>query len=94
MYVLVAVMQYFPEIRTNTPLASIMPVTFVVVLGMLRELLTDIKRFKEDRTTNARIYRKLSSTAINQIYAPDNNNGPKYSFPDSNPSLYQQVRSD
>lgn len=55
-YVAVAVLQFFPAIRSNTPLGSILPVTFVVLLGMLRELLTDIKRWREDKLNNSRTY--------------------------------------
>lgn len=42
--------------RTNDPIATIVPLAFVVALGMLKELLADLKRWREDRRTNQREY--------------------------------------
>ena len=55
-YLLNAIFQSLPDISTNSNLATIIPLTFVVVLGMLRELVADLKRFKQDRATNNRLY--------------------------------------
>ena len=56
-----AILQTIPSIRTNSPLASIIPLAFVVLLGMLREGLADIRRWREDRRTNARLYTRLEN---------------------------------
>ena len=55
-YLVNAIFQSIPSISTNDPLATIIPLAFVVLLGMLRELLADLKRWQVDRQTNARIY--------------------------------------
>lgn len=56
-----AILQSTPSISTNSPLASIVPLAFVVLLGMLREALADIRRWREDRRTNARLYTRLEN---------------------------------
>lgn len=60
-YVINAILQSTPSISTNSPLASIVPLAFVVLLGMLREGLADIRRWREDRRTNARLYTRLEN---------------------------------
>ncbi len=55
------ILQSFPSISTNNPLASFIPLAVVVGIGMIRELITDVKRWQEDRLTNARTYRRLYS---------------------------------
>ena len=60
-YLINAILQSFPSISTNTPLASILPLVFVVVLGMIRELVDDLKRWKSDRRTNKRKFTKVIS---------------------------------
>ncbi len=42
-------------------MASIVPLAFVVLLGMLREGLADLRRWREDRLTNARKYIRLEN---------------------------------
>jgi hypothetical protein len=43
-----------------------LPLLFVIVLGMIREALADIKRWKEDRKTNALLYHRVTSILSNQ----------------------------
>jgi hypothetical protein len=43
-------------------MATIIPLAFVILLGMLKELLADLKRWREDRRTNARLYTRINST--------------------------------
>jgi phospholipid-translocating ATPase len=42
-------------------MASIVPLAFVVLLGMLREGLADLRRWSEDRKINARKYTRLEN---------------------------------
>jgi len=60
-YVINGILQTIPSIRTNSPIASLVPMAFVVLLGMLREGLADIRRWREDRRTNARLYTRLEN---------------------------------
>jgi P-type E1-E2 ATPase len=60
LYVVNTIFQSIPKISNNSPLASLVPLAFVVLLGMLRELLADLKRWREDRRTNARKYVRVN----------------------------------
>ena len=60
-YVINAILQTIPSISTNSPVATIIPLAFVILLGMLREGLADIRRWREDRRTNARFYTRLEN---------------------------------
>jgi len=52
-YLVNVVFQFIPSVSTNDPLATLIPLTFVILLGMLREGIADFKRFRADRKTNA-----------------------------------------
>ena len=45
-------MQSIPAISTNDALATIIPLAYVVAVGMLKEFLADYKRYKADKKTN------------------------------------------
>ena len=42
----------FPAISTNSPMASLLPVIFIICVGMGKELYLEIKRWKEDKKLN------------------------------------------
>ena len=42
-----------PAISTNNPLATIIPLSFVIVVGIIKELVVEIKRWMDDRETNS-----------------------------------------
>jgi phospholipid-translocating ATPase len=46
------ILQSIPSIRTNSPLATLVPLTFVVILGMVKEAIAEIRRWQEDRAFN------------------------------------------
>jgi hypothetical protein len=60
-YVINAILQTIPSLSTNSPVATIVPLAFVILLGMLREGLADVRRWREDRRTNARLYTRLET---------------------------------
>ena len=60
-FVINAIIQSTPSLSTNSPMASIVPLAFVVLLGMLREGLADLRRWSEDRKINARKYTRLEN---------------------------------
>jgi hypothetical protein len=43
-------------------MASIIPLAFVILLGMLKEGLADVRRWREDRITNSRLYTRLENS--------------------------------
>ena len=48
-----AILQSFPSVSTNDPLYTIVPLTILILLGVLKEGLADYKRYKIDKITNA-----------------------------------------
>ena len=47
------VLQSIPAISTNNPLATGIPVLFVILLGMCKELYLEVKRWRADKKINA-----------------------------------------
>ena len=45
-------LQTIPSISTNTPLASLVPVSFVMVMGMIFEAVADLIRWDNDKRVN------------------------------------------
>lgn len=52
-YCMTAIMQCIPSIQTNSPMATLVPLAFVISLGILKELISELKRYKEDKAVNA-----------------------------------------
>ena len=46
-------MQSIPAVSTNSPIASLIPVIFVILVGMAKELYLECKRWKEDKRINS-----------------------------------------
>lgn len=65
-YLINAIFQSIPSISTNNPIFSILPLAFVILLGMIRELVDELKRFKSDRKTNSRKYVRITSKDMSQ----------------------------
>jgi len=58
-YLFNALLQCIPTISTNSPLATIIPLTFMIMLGVLKELVVELKRWHDDREANRKPYRRL-----------------------------------
>jgi uncharacterized membrane protein len=52
LYIFNGFLQSIPAISTNSPLASIVPVVWVMIMGMLFELVADIRRWRSDSKVN------------------------------------------
>ena len=63
-YLITSILQFFPSISVDTPLDTLIPLAFVVILGMIRELVADLKRWKQDNITNSRLYNKITSANV------------------------------
>lgn len=48
-----AILQSFPSVSTNDPLYTIIPLSVLIFLGILKEGLADYKRYKIDKAENA-----------------------------------------
>ena len=53
-------LQSVPAISTNSPLATGIPLLFIILLGMLKELYLELKRFNEDKRINSQSVQVLS----------------------------------
>ena len=51
-YTFNTIMQSIPAISTNSPMASMIPTIFIILVGMGKELYLEIKRWKEDKRIN------------------------------------------
>ena len=58
-YIFNAGLQMIPSISTNSPLASIIPVSWVILLGILFELIADLRRWQADRKQNRQPIHKV-----------------------------------
>lgn len=52
-YLANVILQSFPSISTNKPEYVGIVLTTLILIGMIKELMADCKRFKTDRTSNA-----------------------------------------
>ncbi len=46
-------LQSFPSISTNDPIFSVIVLVTLMIIGMVKELLADMKRYKTDKLSNA-----------------------------------------
>lgn len=59
-YLINGILQTMPSISTNDPLATIIPLVYVISLGILKEFLADYKRYKNDKKVNETKCHKLN----------------------------------
>ena len=58
-YLINVILQFQPNISTNSPLASLVPLCFVIFVGILKEFIADMKRWSQDRKTNNLLFKRL-----------------------------------
>lgn len=59
-----AILQSFPSVSTNDPLYTIIPLSILIFLGVLKEGLADYKRYKIDNMTNAAPVMRLTGKKL------------------------------
>jgi len=52
-YLVTAILNFIPAIAVNKPAATLVPLSFVILLGIAKEAVAEIKRYKDDKKTNA-----------------------------------------
>ena len=67
MYTFNTVMQSIKSISTNSPLVSLIPVIFVILVGMSKELYLECKRYKDDKRINQTPCRILHEVDLNAV---------------------------
>ena len=59
-YLVSGILQAIPSISTNDPMATIIPLAYVIVLGIFKEFLADYKRYQSDKKVNTYPATKLA----------------------------------
>ncbi|KAH7648587.1 hypothetical protein FG379_002057 [Cryptosporidium bovis] len=70
-YLIVALLQFIPELRTGPLFTYIAPLLFVLFITMSKEAVDDIKRYKRDRESNNKKYRKITRSGTKEIRSCD-----------------------
>lgn len=52
-YLVNTILQTIPQVSTNDPIHSLLPLLGVILVGMVLEAIADIKRYISDNKTNA-----------------------------------------
>lgn len=60
-------LQTIESINTNSPLASIIPVLWVMSMGIIFELLSDLRRYKSDKKVNSYLTNKMMVDASGKM---------------------------
>lgn len=58
-YIFTGILQFFPAIQTNKPFVILVPTFFVIGIGILKELLAELKRLSDDNKFNEQVYERV-----------------------------------
>jgi hypothetical protein len=58
-YLMNGIIQALPATGLNNPLATLIPLSFVILLGIIKEFVVEIKRWKEDKKFNSTVSFRL-----------------------------------
>ena len=58
-YLVNSLLQTFPAISTNSPLAGFIPTCWIILMGLLFDLLADLRRWRTDKAVNQAVVTKL-----------------------------------
>ncbi|OII71810.1 uncharacterized protein cubi_00618 [Cryptosporidium ubiquitum] len=70
-YLVVALFQFVPELRTGPLFTYIAPLLLVLSITIGKEAIDDIKRYKRDKEFNNKKYRKINKNGIQEIRSSD-----------------------
>lgn len=70
-YLVVALFQFIPELRTGPLFTYIAPLLLVLSITIGKEAIDDIKRYKRDKEFNNKKYRKITKNGIQEIRSSD-----------------------
>lgn len=59
-YLITGILQFFKKWQTNKPFVILVPTFFIIGLGIVKEALAEIKRYKEDKRFNAELYDRVA----------------------------------
>ncbi|KAH8581608.1 phospholipid-translocating P-type ATPase [Cryptosporidium sp. chipmunk genotype I] len=70
-YLIVALLQLVPELRTGPLFTYIAPLLLVISITIGKEAIDDIKRYKRDKEFNNKKYRKINKNGVQEIRSSD-----------------------
>ena len=59
-YLITGILNFFPAIQVNSPFAVLIPTAAIMLLGVIKEFIGELKRYKEDKKVNATPVRRLA----------------------------------
>lgn len=59
-YIFNAILQSIPQVSTNNPFATIIPLSVIVTFGIIKEAVVELKKWSDDKHINATLFRKLT----------------------------------
>ena len=59
-----AVLQSIPDVSTNMPIATIIPLTVIIVFGIVKEGVVELKKLYDDQHINRIIYKRLTADCV------------------------------
>ena len=59
-YIITGILQCFKKIQTNKPWVIFVPTGFVIGLGIFKELLGEIKRYRDDKQYNMTVIKRVA----------------------------------
>ena len=62
-YIITGIINFFPAISVNSPFAVLFPTVIIMLIGVTKELLSELKRYKEDKQVNATPVQRLDTEA-------------------------------
>lgn len=65
------VLNFFPQIRVNSPFAAIIPTCCIMLLGVFKEFVGEYKRYKDDKRVNAILVKRLTLDGEEQVCLAD-----------------------
>ena len=68
------ILQMFHKVSTNNPLATGIPVLFVILIGMGKELYLEFRRWRDDKRVNCQPCLVLQSMSATQATESDGRN--------------------
>ena len=59
-YIVTGVLNFMPAITVNSPFAVLVPTATIMLLGVIKEFVGELKRYKEDKVVNATPVKRLA----------------------------------
>jgi phospholipid-translocating ATPase len=71
-YLVTAILNFIPSIAVNKPAATLVPLSFVILLGIAKEAVAEIKRYRDDKKTNAiKVIRLIDGKKVAGVVCKD-----------------------